>query len=132
MNEILKVPTVEQVNLEHRLAHGKAAEAVQHATNCGLMLLQIKAGLNHGEWLPWLNGEIESGRLEVKSRQARSYMRLASNWQRAANLTEAPSIRAALELLSDKEPEEQQGDLIDVEARIERIERRLDLAEPQH
>jgi len=123
VNEILKVPTVEQVNLEHRLAHGKAAEAVQHATNCGLMLLQIKAGLNHGEWLPWLNGEIESGRLEVKSRQARSYMRLASNWQRAANLTEAPSIRAALELLSDKEPEEQQGDLIDVEA-----ERQLRLA----
>ena len=35
---------------------------------------------------------------------------------RGSYLTEAPSIRAALELLTDKEPEEQQGTLIDVEA----------------
>lgn len=80
------------------------------------MLLQIKASLNHGEWLPWLNGEIESGRLEVKSTQARVYMRVASNKQRGVYLEETPSIRAALELLSDKEPEEQQGSLIDAEA----------------
>lgn len=116
MSELIAVPTVEQINLEHQLATNKAAEAVQHATNCGLMLLQIKASLQHGEWLPWLNGEIESGRLKVKARQTRSYMQLAANWQRDANLTEAPSIRAALELLSDQEPEEQQGELIDVEA----------------
>lgn len=44
-------------------------------------------------------------------------MRLASNTQRVAYLEEAPSIRAALELLSDKEPEaEAQGTLIAVEA----------------
>lgn len=104
MSELTPVPTVEQINLEHRLANSKASEAVQHATNCGLMLLQVKASLAHGEWLPWLNGEIESGRLAVKARQARSYMQLASNWHRDANLPEAPSIRAALELLSDKEP----------------------------
>ena len=118
LNEIhpATVPTVEQINLEHQLANSKANEAVQHATNCGLMLLQIKASKQHGEWLPWLNGEIESGRLKVKARQTRSYMQLASNWQRDANLVEAPSIRAALELLSDKEPDEQQGTLIDVEA----------------
>lgn len=115
MNNVIQFPTVEQINLEHRLANSKASEAVQHATNCGLMLLQIKASLNHGEWLPWLNGEIESGRLKVKIRQAQSYMQLASNTQRAAYL-EAPSIRAALELLSDREPAEQQETLIDVEA----------------
>jgi uncharacterized small protein (DUF1192 family) len=115
MNDLIQLPTVEQINLEHRLANSKASEAVQHATNCGLMLLQVKARLDHGEWLPWLNGEIEAGRLLVKARQATSYMRLASNRQRAADL-ESPSIRAALELLSDKEPEAQQGTLIDVEA----------------
>ena len=65
------------------------------------MLLQIKAGLSHGEWLPWLNGEIESGRLEVKVREAQNYMRLATNTQRVAYLEESTSIRAALELLSD-------------------------------
>lgn len=115
MSDIITIPTVEQINLEHRLANSKAIEAVQHATNCGLMLLQIKASLNHGEWLPWLNGEIESGRLVVKRSQANSYMRLAANYQRAGNLEQASSIRAALELLSDKEPEEQQGSLIDIE-----------------
>ena len=88
------------------------------------MLLQIKSGLSHGEWLPWLNGEIAAGRLEVGERQARRYMQVASNRTRESNLLEATSIRAALELLSDKErAEEQQGSLIDVEA-----ERQLRLA----
>lgn len=116
MSEIVVIPSVDQINLEHQLANSKASEAVQHATNCGLMLLQVKASLNHGEWLPWLNGEIESGRLAVKERQAQKYMQLASNTHRSADLLEAPSINAALELLSDKEPEaDTQGALIDVE-----------------
>lgn len=116
MNDMIVIPTVEQINIEHQLANSKASEAVQHATNCGLMLLQVKASLNHGEWLPWLNGEIEAGRLAVGERQARRYMQLASNRTRESNLIETPSIRAALELLSDKDPEAQQGTLIDVEA----------------
>ena len=116
MNSIITVPTVEQINLEYQLANNKANEAVQHAANCGLMLLQVKASKRHGEWLPWLNGEIESGRLKVKARQANTYMKIASNPQRDADLVEAHSIRAALELRSDKEPEQQQGTLIDVEA----------------
>ena len=120
MNDLITIPTVEQINLEHQLANSKAAEAVQHATNCGLMLLQVKANLSHGEWLPWLNGEIESGRLQVKIRQAQSYMQLAPNTQRAAYLTEAPSIRAALELLSDREPNEEQTPLIPVDVEAER------------
>lgn len=116
MSDLIAIPTVEQINLEHQLANSKANEAVQHATNCGLMLLQVKASLQHGEWLPWLNGEIESGRLNVKVRQTQKYMQLASNTHRSAYLEDAPSIRAALELLSDKESTEQQGELIDGEA----------------
>jgi chromosome segregation ATPase len=80
------------------------------------MLEQKKASLPHGQWLPWLNGEIDSGRLKVKIRQTQKYMQLASNTHRSAYLEESPSIRAALELLSDKEPTEQQGTLIDVDA----------------
>ena len=89
MSELITVPTVEQINLEHQLANSKANEAVQHATNCGLMLLQVKASLNHGEWLPWLNGEIESGRLKVGTRQVQKYMRLGSNTNRSSYLLEA-------------------------------------------
>jgi hypothetical protein len=83
---VVATPTVEMINEEHRLANRCAGEAVKHATNCGLMLLQVKASLKHGDWLPWLAGEIESGGLQVKARQTRSYMQLASNWQRDANL----------------------------------------------
>jgi len=78
----------------------------------------VKASKPHGEWLPWLNGEIEAGRLHVGERQARRYMQIASNRTRESNLIESPSIRAALELLSDREPNEEQAALIpgDVEA----------------
>jgi len=116
MSELLIIPTVEQINLEHQLANSKANEAVQHATNCGLMLLQVKASLSHGEWLPWLQGTIDRKELKVGLRQSRKYMQLASNMHCEAHLLEAPSINAALELLSDKEPVEQQGELIDGEA----------------
>lgn len=116
MNELINIPTIEQINLEHRLANSKASEAVQHATNCGLMLLQVKASLKHGEWLPWLREQQESGAIDFSQKTATTYMRLASNRQRAADLIEPQSIRAALELLSDKEPEaDTQGALIDVE-----------------
>jgi hypothetical protein len=88
------------------------------------MLLQIKAGLSHGEWLPWLKRQQESGAIEFSQPTASKYMRLAANYNRDFNLEGATSIRAALELLSDKEQaEEQQGSLIDVEA-----ERQLRLA----
>ena len=120
MSDLIAVPTVEQINLEHQLANNKAAEAVQHATNCGLMLLQVKASLNHGEWLPWLNDEIESGRLKVGTRQVQRYIKLASNTTRESFLPETTSIRAALELLSDQEPAAEQADLIPVDLEAER------------
>lgn len=44
-----------------------------------------------------------------------SFRRVASNTQRAAYLEESSSIRAALELLSDKEPGESQPSLPDIE-----------------
>jgi hypothetical protein len=76
-----------------------------------LMLLQVKASKQHGEWLPWLKQQQESGAIQVSQQTASKYMKLASNYNRERNLIEAPSIRAALELLSDKEPAEQQDDV---------------------
>jgi hypothetical protein len=75
------------------------------------MLLQVKASKQHGEWLPWLKQQQESGAIQVSQQTASKYMKLASNYNRERNLIEAPSIRAALELLSDKEPAEQQDDV---------------------
>lgn len=128
MNDLIAIPTVEQINLEHQLANSKAHEAVQHATNCGLMLLQVKASKEHGEWLPWLNGEIESGRLKVEKRQAQRYMRLGSNTSCMTYL-EPKSINAALELLSDKEPDAEQSPLIPADVEAERKAREEAAAE---
>ena len=100
MNDLIQLPTVEQINLEHRLANSKASEAVQHATNCGLMLLQIKASKQHGEWLPWLKQQQESGAIGFSHMTATKYMRLATNINRDLYLPETTSIRAALERLS--------------------------------
>ena len=57
--------------------------------------------LNHGEWLPWLKRQQESGAISFTERTASKYMRVASNRNHGSDLIEAPSIRAALELLSD-------------------------------
>ena len=65
------------------------------------MLLQVKAGLSHGEWLPWLKSQQESGLIGFTERTASKYMRVASNRNRGSDLLESPSIRAALELLSE-------------------------------
>ena len=90
------IPTIEQINLEHQLANSKANEAVQHATNCGLMLLQIKASLSHGEWLPWLKQRQESGAIKFSEATAQRYMRVAANPSCVRDL-ETRSINAALE-----------------------------------
>ncbi len=68
------------------------------------MLLQVKATLPHGRWLPWLKRQQESGAIGFSQQTASKYMKLAANYNHERNLSEAPSIRAALELLSDKEP----------------------------
>jgi hypothetical protein len=123
VNELIQIPTIEQINLEHRLANSKAAEAVQHAANCGLMLLQVKASLKHGEWLPWLKQQQDAGAIGFSHMTATKYMRLASNINRDLYLEESTSIRAALELLSDKPEGPQQEALLDVEAEREAREK---------
>jgi hypothetical protein len=66
--------------------HASAASAIE----AGRMLIEAKAMLRHGDWLPWLRVHVE-----ISGRTASDYMRLARdpNSQHAADL----SIRAALE-----------------------------------
>lgn len=109
MSDLVIIPSVDQINLEYRLAQNKAGEAVQHAVNCGLMLLQVKASLAHGQWLPWLEAQRENGAIEFTDQTASKYMRIASNRNHGFNLIEAPSIRAALELLTEDKPDRQAG-----------------------
>ena len=64
-----------RINAEHDAAFGRAREAVQHAAECGRLLLEAKAQVRHGEWLSWL--EVDT---KVSARQSQKYMRLADGW----------------------------------------------------
>jgi hypothetical protein len=63
----------------------------------GQDLLQAKADLPHGQWLPWLQSSCPS----ISERMAQRYMRVASNPTRVSDLAEADSLRAALVLCAE-------------------------------
>lgn len=77
---------------------------MKHACEAGERLIQAKAMLPHGQWLPWLEANCE-----VSERSAQAYMRVArelpklegSKAQRVADLP----LREAVRLLAN-EPED--------------------------
>jgi hypothetical protein len=71
-------------------AKGYASEAVAKAVQCGQLLLQQKAALQHGTWLDWLATNLS----EINERTARRYMALA-NRTHVTDLNDAASVRQA-------------------------------------
>jgi hypothetical protein len=73
------------------------------------LLLEAKAALKHGEWLPWLKAHVA-----FSERTAQAYMRLASGWDRLKSATAADlGLRDALALL--REPgQPRQADTVEV------------------
>jgi hypothetical protein len=65
-----------KINTAHRAAYGNAKKPMEHAAECGRLLLKAKNELvEHGGWLPWLEENTE-----ISERQCQRYMRLAQNW----------------------------------------------------
>ena len=62
-----------RINDAHHLAMRHAGEAVAQAIACGKMLVEAKAKVPHGQWLPWLRQNVTFG-----ERSAQGYMRLAN------------------------------------------------------
>lgn len=99
MSQLMQTLAAE-INILHEEAERHANMAVVYAARCGAKLLEVKSGLQHGEWLPWLEGNCH-----VAHRQAARYMKLAtelpelldSNSSRETNL---PSMRQALALIA--------------------------------
>ena len=60
------------INRFHELACLRAGEAIEHAKQAGFLLLEAKAAMKHGEWLPWLEQNIQ-----VSARQVQRYMQVA-------------------------------------------------------
>jgi Protein of unknown function (DUF3102) len=93
MSETSLAHLAASIQREHELCAAAIERGCEHAINAGRLLLEAKAQLKHGRWLPWLRDNCQ-----IATRTAQVYMqltRLAPNAQRVADL---PLRRAALEL----------------------------------
>jgi hypothetical protein len=70
-----RLPVIAASINEH-LAAAEAAirRGLEHAIAAGLLLIEAKELVAHGEWLPWLQANCR-----LSARQAQTYMRLARN-----------------------------------------------------
>ncbi len=87
------------INREHHAAFCKAREALEHARRAGELLIEAKATVRHGEWLPWLSANVQ-----FSERTAQGYMRLAAHWPeleaKSATVADLP-LRDALKALAE-------------------------------
>lgn len=92
------------INDEHRAACDAMSSGLAHAIRAGELLIEARAAVPHGSWLPWLHDHFEGS-----ERTAQVYMRLARhgatlepgpNPQRVADL----SLRGALAALAAPQP----------------------------
>ena len=61
----------ERINAEHHQAEALLHDSLQHALQAGRLLREVKARLDHGEWLPWLKNNFDGS-----TRTAQVYMGL--------------------------------------------------------
>ena len=66
----------DRINTEHKAVCKAAMTATRHAITCGNLLIEAKAGLPHGQRLPWVE---ENCKLSERTTQA--YMRLARRYE---------------------------------------------------
>ncbi len=95
-----------EINQEHELFIYSQRSAIEHAVRCGQLLCEQKARLKHGEWIPWVKEHCG-----FSEDMAQRYMRLALNTARVRYLDSASSIRAALLLLAEPKPKEEEPKL---------------------
>jgi Protein of unknown function (DUF3102) len=84
-----------EIRTEVAAAEEDFQSAVQHAIRAGALLIEAKAQVKHGQWLPWLEGNFPAS-----SRSAQGYMRLAKNAEDAQALAHL-GIEGALKQLAE-------------------------------
>ncbi len=90
-----------EITREHEAACRAVRSGLAHARRAGDLLLEVKAGLEHGVWLPWLAEHCPT----IAARTAQAYMRIAQRWPeleatKASRVADLP-MRQALALLAD-------------------------------
>jgi hypothetical protein len=83
-----------QINQAHDMASRSAQAAISHAIAVGEGLIEAKALVGHGEWLPWL-----SENFDFSERTAQKYIRLAKHRDEVQSNTKEPSYLAIDEAL---------------------------------
>ena len=63
-----------RIRVEHEAVAVALRDSVRHAIVAGELLVEAKAQLVHGQWLPWLRGHCA-----ISERTAQLYMRVAKN-----------------------------------------------------
>jgi len=107
-----------QANENHQLAVSTAGSALEFARLSGAALIEAKALVKHGEWLPWLESNFRASRFT-----AANYMKLVVNVESVQHL-EPKSINEALRMIAgEDEDEEPKADLFEQEE---------EFSEPQH
>lgn len=89
-----------EANKLFHLAETHAHNAVEYAFQCGEHLAEIKAQLDHGQWLPWLDKHFDGS-----ARKAQVYAQLAkANTQRSALPASLSQGLKAIAKSNDPEP----------------------------
>jgi hypothetical protein len=99
-----------EIRSEVHFAERRFMESVEHAIRAGELLLEAKAQLSHGEWLPWLTANFESG-----VRSAQGYMRLAKNGLEIRKSGAHLGVAGALRVLSAPRVEPEREPLDELE-----------------
>jgi hypothetical protein len=93
-------PLATAIRREHEAAEASWRDAVAHAVRAGELLIEAKAKLSHGEWLPWLERNFPAS-----VRTAQGYMRLARRAEDAQALAHLGVEGALRELARPRERE---------------------------
>ena len=124
--------TIEAITGDIQEAKRTGGEAILTIGRC---LIEAKDMLRHGEWLPWLNEQVE-----LSERTAQKFMKLAREWSNPNTLADLGASKALMLLALPTEEREQfveENNVIDMSARQleaaikERDEARIDAADAQ-
>lgn len=88
----------DKINTEHIRTVEHAGKAIEHACRAGEWLLKAKAQVTHGEWLPWLQANVQ-----FSQRTAQGYIRVSKNLpklEEKRNAVADLSLRNALKALA--------------------------------
>jgi hypothetical protein len=113
-----------QINAAHQQAIAHADKAINFAKQAGDLLLLVKADLAHGEFLPWVENN-----LDVTPRQAQRYMAAAQGKPLPISAIKCDTVSHLIEPqikivdVKCKSPKEKLASLVRMEESLDRVRR---------